>query len=320
MAGLVAIHHARGMRHDVPVVLTTAEAGRVFGIGRTRWMVQSGRWQRPFPGVIVRHSGPLTHEQTLLGTVLSYGPTAALAGLTAAEVDGLTGFPTSATHLLLPHGRKRAPQPGVVVHRTRLLTASDVHPTRLPRRTRLPRSIIDAASWTAHERVTTALIAASVQQRLVRPPDLTAVVERMTHLKRRALICEVIRDVSGGSQSGDEVAFLRLCRAHGLPVPTRQRKRNCADGQPRYTDAEFDDYDLVVEIDGRQHIEIRHWWDDMNRQNDLAARHGKWVLRFPGFIVRHHSADVAARLADFFRRTRPDLPIRCACTLSSRAR
>ena len=91
----------------------------------------------------------------------------------------------------------------------------------------------------------------------------------------------------------------------GFPRRRGNDGETARDGRARYTDAEFDDYDLVVEIDGRQHTGVWSWWEDMNWQNDLIVRHGKTVLRFPGFVVRQHGDVVAATLGEFFRRTPP---------------
>ncbi|MFZ2044989.1 MAG: hypothetical protein WAV12_13440, partial [Trebonia sp.] len=64
-----------------------------------------------------------------------------LAGLTAARLDGLTGFgdkasfAESAVHLLVPYGyRRRTPpvRPWVITHYSRELIDADVHPTRQP--------------------------------------------------------------------------------------------------------------------------------------------------------------------------------------------
>lgn len=88
---------------------------------------------------------------------------------------------------------------------------------------------------------------------------------------RHALITETIRDVGGGSLSEYEVLFIRLCRAHGLPTPTRQRRRKDATGRWRYLDVDFDEYHLVAEIDGQQHMEALPWREDMMRNNELVA-------------------------------------------------
>ena len=38
-----------------------------------------------------------------------------------------------------------------------------------------------------------------------------------------------------------------------------------------HLDAEFDEYDLVAEIDGQQHMDALAWWEDMARNNEVVA-------------------------------------------------
>jgi hypothetical protein len=77
---------------DAEGVLTAAAALRHMSEDQLRWKITSGRWQKPARGVVVAQSGPLTERQMLRVTLLAAGPHAALAGLTAARLDGLTGF------------------------------------------------------------------------------------------------------------------------------------------------------------------------------------------------------------------------------------
>lgn len=285
---------------DTPMVLTARDACATFGEGHTRWMIERGRWQRPARGVVVRHSGPLTRDDTLWCELLLQAPGAALAGLSAASLDGLRGFATPAVFVLAPRGVRIRPRDGVVVRSSLHLGNADIHPVRLPRRTRLPRSVVDAASWAGTELKTQAIIAASVQQGLVSPRSLDSVVQVLVKVHRRRLIVETIRDVAGGSLSEYELLFLKMCRRFNLPTPARQRRRKDAAGRWRYLDVDFDDYQLVAEIDGQQHMEALAWWEDMERNNDVVVEDGKTLLRFAGFALRRQPSHVAGVLRKFF--------------------
>ena len=292
------------------MVLTARDACLLFGAGHTRWMIERGSWQRPARGVVVRHSGPLTREDTLWCELLLQAPGAALAGLSAASLDGLREFATPAVFLLVPRGVRIRPRDGVVVSSSLHLGEADIHPVRLTRRTRLPRSVINAASWAGTELKTQAIIAASVQQGLVSPRSLDAVVQLLVKVPRRRLIVETIRDVAGGSLSEYELLFLKMCRRFNLPTPTRQRRRKDAAGRWRYLDVDFDDYRLVAEIDGQQHMEALAWWEDMERNNDVVVEDGKTLLRFAGFALRRQPNRVAGVLRKFFDR-HPPTPKQC---------
>ncbi len=287
------------------MVLTTRDACVIFGEGHTRWMLERGRWQRPARGVVVRHSGPLTRDDRLWCELLTQAPGAALAGLSAASLDGFRGIAAPTISLLIPRGVRVRPREGVVVRSSLHLGDGDIHPVRLPRRTRLPRSVVDAASWAGTELKAQAIIAASVQQGLVSPRSLDAVVQLLVKVPRRRLIVETIKDVAGGSLSEYEVAFLRMCRRFHLPLPSRQVRRKDASGRWRYLDAEFDDYQLIAEIDGQQHMEALAWWEDMERNNDVVVEDGKTLLRFAGFALRRQSQHVAGVLRKFFDRHPP---------------
>src|SRR5579871_4001020 len=169
-------------------VLTAAAALRYMSEDQLRWKISSGRWQKPARGVVVAQSGPLTVTQLLQVTLLAAGPRAALAGLTAARIDGLTGFDDKGResgrpiYLLAPYGYRRRTAPfglAVITHYTRRLGDEDVHPARQPRRTRIARSIVDAASWMATDRGAMAVLAAGVQQRLVRVEDARQAAEQV---------------------------------------------------------------------------------------------------------------------------------------------
>ena len=71
---------------------------------------------------------------------------------------------------------------------------------------------------------------------------------------------------------------------------TRRRHVNGGARRWRYLDVDFDEYQLVVEVDGQQHMEALTWWEDMMRNNELVVDDRRRVLlRFAGFALRHQS-------------------------------
>jgi hypothetical protein len=174
------------MADHLHTVLRVRDANRLLGVEHVRWMVHSGRWQRPVRGVVVRHSGTLTFEERIDVELLAQPEASVLAGLTAAAFDGLQGFPSATIFLTAPHTTRARTRPSVVVKRSRTLTVEDIHPSRTPRRTRLPRSVVDAAAWCGPDLRSQAIIASAVQQRLVTPEQLTTVVTRLPVLRKHA--------------------------------------------------------------------------------------------------------------------------------------
>jgi hypothetical protein len=251
--------------------------------------IRAGSWQRIGPFVIVLHGGPLSERQKLWAAVLHGGKGATLCGLTAATADGLEGFEPAALQVLTPHGSNRDDleheQLRVRVHESRRLTDADVHPSRRPARTRLPRSIIDGASLAGSDGRCRAIVAASVQQRLVRPAELLVAARARKSLTRRALIIETINDVEGGSHSLPELEYLRGIRRVGLPMPSRQHVVRRGNGC-YYLDCEFDAYQVTVEINGAQHIELLNKEADDIRRTGLAIG-GRLMVDIGSHTVRH---------------------------------
>lgn len=207
-------------------VVDTASALGWMSREELRWRVSSERWQRPCHGIVVAHSGPMTYKQQLWVAVLWAGEGAVLAGLTAAKLEGLEGFSGRGyaeppIHILVPAGRsirRKIPGRRVSVHYSTLLSDGDVHPVRVPRRTRVARSVVDAAAWMGSDRGAQAVLAAGVQQRLARPADLLAVVGANRRLARRVMISATLADIAGGAQALSELDLTRLVRRYRLPA------------------------------------------------------------------------------------------------------
>jgi hypothetical protein len=301
---------------DAGGVLDTAMVLSYLTSGELDWQVKSGRWQRPCKGVVVAHSGPFTDDQLLRVALLRAGATrAALAGPTAARLDGLSGFADACpadggpVHVLTHHDfTKPVPMPGLhlVVHHTKFLEESlDVHPAREPRRTRIARSLVNAAIWRETDRGTLSMLAAGVQQRIVHVGQLREVVERIgATLPRRRLILEALADIEGGAQALSELDFTRtVIRRFGLPEPERQAGRRDERGRQRWIDVVWEKYKVMVEIDGAQHIEALSYWDDMDRGNGFIID-GYRVLRFPAWVVRRRPEYVAEQVLKALREGR----------------
>ena len=184
----------------------------------------------------------------------------------------------------------------LILHYSSRLTPADIQPVRQPPRTRIARSLVDAAAWMPTDRGARAVLAAGVQQRLVRATDLMAVVDRNERLRRRKEIRSVLADIAGGSHALSELDFTALVvRQFGLPEPSRQVPRLDGQGRRRWLDVCWERAGLVVEIDGAAHIDVLQYWDDMDRGNDLTLEHHR-VLRFPAWVIRYRPAYVAAKI------------------------
>ncbi len=270
-----------------------------------RHKIASGRWRSVHRGVFLAYGGTLTDAQRWWIAVLAVSPAAQdltmdgqpalLAGITALQAHGLRGIRSDRIHVLIAHSRRVAMPDGVTLHRTTVLASEDRQRGLQPPATTSGRSVVDAAAWARSNDEARLIIAASFQQRLVTEPDIAAVLDSRPGLRRRLLIIETVRDCAAGSHSIGELNLVGLCRRARLPTPTRQLRRRDATGRVRYLDACFDDWKLVVEIDGAQHADVGQMWDDNVRQNALLLA-GYVVLRYPVFMVRTQPQRVAAEI------------------------
>ena len=87
----------------------------------------------------------------------------------------------------------------------------------------------------------------------------------------------------------------RLCRRAGLPAPSRQRVRTDSTGRRRYLDVAWDQFRLVVEIDGMFHTELARWMDDSLRGNEITLG-DRVLLRFPALLLRTDPERVLAQV------------------------
>jgi len=251
-----------------------------------RRQVAGGRWQR-IARCYVAQNGPLTDLQRHWVALLNAGPTAALAGRTAAAAAGLAGWGDGLVYVIVRRGASTPPAlDGVKVRWTR--ADIDMHPVASPRRVRPAAALLQASSWMRSDRAAMGVLAAGVQQRIVRPEDLRAAVGRTVEMRRRQLVLQTLNDLAGGSHALSELDAVRLCRKAGLPTPSRQAVRCDARGRRRYLDLDWEEWRLSAEIDGQQHMEVRRWCDDLLRQNELVIARGD-ALRFPSLVVRTQS-------------------------------
>ncbi|HYN95816.1 MAG TPA: DUF559 domain-containing protein [Pilimelia sp.] len=257
--------------------------------------VAAGRWRQAHRGVYVTHAGPVGREERRWIAVLAVDG-AILGGVSALAAHGLRGFAVDGVHLLVPAARRDKDAPSwVVLHRTSRLPRDDIHQRGSPPSTMPARSVVDAAQWATTDDRARSIVAAAFQQHLVGYDDVARVLARMPRAHRRALVARTAADAAGGAHSLPEVEFQALCRRDGLPSPSRQVRRQDASGRYRYLDAYFAEWGVHVEIDGGQHMDVRQWWADMRRQNDLWIA-GDRVLRFPAWVVRDRPAEVATQV------------------------
>jgi hypothetical protein len=191
---------------------------------RVRWLVNSGRWQAPFPRVWVTFSGPIP-LLTRQYAALSYaGAGAVLSHWSAGRCWRLCREPP-AIHVTVPYHREVDDRPALVLHRSRTLTDHDAHPTFNPRRTTIERTVLDLLPEQTTADAALGLVSDSFREKLSSPAKLRAALERRPQTRWRKVVLDALPDLRAGAQSPLEVRDARLRRRHGLPAGRRQASR-----------------------------------------------------------------------------------------------
>lgn len=275
------------------------------GISRDviRAEIEAERWIR-----MGRHTVGITSERDTEAAlrwraVWESGSGVVLDGVTSLQAAGLTGWSEDLIHVSVPGNSRVHAVDGVRAHRLRRV--GEAITAGIPR-TKPEVAVIRAAMWAGTDRQAATLLAMTMQQRLARPDRVLDVWSRVRRCRRRALLAQVVADVCDGAHSLDELDFAAMCRARGLPEPTRQVVRKGRRGRV-YLDVGWEDLGVHVEIDGAQHVRGLNTVDDALRHNDLAVD-GTVNLRIPVLGLRLRPDDfmgqvLAALNAARLRRT-----------------
>lgn len=247
---------------------------------------------RVVPGVYVAHTGPLTPLQRAWVGVLAAWP-AALGGHTALQV-GLGRQPSGNIEIAVAHGRRLRAPPGVVlVRRSRLDDEVAWHLS--PPRVRVEHAAIDVASKLGESYAAVETLAEACRKRVTTPDRLLAALAARPWVRDRGFLRDLLYDVRDGATSVLERCYLQLERAHGLPQPTRQRPERLGDVLV-VRDVDYDEFGLVIELDGQSFHQGARGQDDLERDALVALDH-RVTLRLGWRQVVDRGCATAAQVA-----------------------
>lgn len=259
-----------------------------------RGEVEAGRWHRLGRRTLgITVSEPVGRAR-LWWAVWESGTGAVLDGVSALLAAGLAHWTPENDEVTVsvPSRNRSHALPGVHRHAPRHI--GNTVTAGLPRTTPAVAAI-RAAQWARTDRQAATILAMTVQQRLVRRHDLLDRWGEVHRSRRGPFLHEVIRDICAGAESLGELDFARMCRAHGLPEPSRQAVRRGARGRC-YLDVYWDELGLHIEIDGFQHQLGLAAVDDALRQNEIALAKDV-TLRIPVLGLRTNPAVFMAQVA-----------------------
>jgi hypothetical protein len=258
--------------------------------------LESGRWQRLHTGVYAVFTGLPGRQAMLWAAVLRAGPGAALSYQTAAELDGLLDHPAPMIHVTIPATRRATSIRDVVVH-TRLNAEQARHPARLPPRTRLEETVLDLTDHCDDIVAAMDWVSRALGRRLTTQDKLSRAAARRAQLRWRADLTNALSPDLAGIHSALEFRYYRdVERPHCLPCSKRQAPANSG-SRSAYRDVLYDEYGLIVELDGKIAHPDDGRWADISRDNAAAAT-GRLTLRYGHRDLTCRPCLVAAQVAD----------------------
>jgi hypothetical protein len=162
-----------------------------------------------------------------------------------------------------------------------------------------PLAVFHAVVWAPSPRAADFRVAAAVQQGVASPAEIREQVVAHSHLPRAEQALVVLDDVERGAHAMSELDFLALCRRWRLPEPDELQVRVRTGGRTRYLDGRYRRQRVRFEVDGRHHMLVANWEQDLVRGNDLAISSrgsDETALRWSGSQVRHDQWLVARQL------------------------
>ncbi len=199
------------------------------------------------------------------------GSGARLDGVSALLAHGMESFVEPTIHVTVPRESTPYRLLGVTLHRRR--QPDPMVPGGVPR-SRPEWATIRAAQWARSDRQAALLLCLPVQQGLVSPSRLLRAWSDAGRGPRTQLIDTLLRDVCDGARSLGELDFAAWCRRYRLPEPTRQSVRTGPAGRV-YLDVEWEEHQLVAEIDGVHHLLGLEPVKDALRANEVVLDGGR---------------------------------------------
>jgi hypothetical protein len=240
--------------------------------------VRHGRWQQLHRGVYATFSGEPNRDAILWAASLWAGRDAVLSYHTAAELHRLVDVPSMPIHVTIPGSRRVTPVRGVLVHRAKGAIEA-AHSTQLPPRTRIEETVLDLTQVANSAEQACGWIVRAVGRRLTTQARISAALQLRPRMRFRSEIAQVLTPEYAGIHSMLEYRYVRRVESpHGLPAGRRQ-VRVSDDGRTRYRDVLYDDYKLIVELDGKIAHPGDARWNDIRRDNAAAAG-GFGTLRY----------------------------------------
>jgi hypothetical protein len=201
---------------------------------------------------------------------------------------------------MIPESRHVKAAEGIRLHRsTRIVEA--VQTQSYPPRTTVEETVLDLTQTARNFDDVCGWVTRAIARELTDEVRLKAAMARRERLRWRADLHGVLEAAVTGDHSVLEYRYHRdVERAHGLPEPRRQVLFTAKDGRRGRRDRVYQDYGVVVELDGRLAHPVENKWKDKARDNAAAAG-GQQSLRYDWTAVTQRPCATAAEVAGVLR-------------------
>ncbi|HTQ92813.1 MAG TPA: hypothetical protein VMK84_25290 [Streptosporangiaceae bacterium] len=202
--------------------------------------------------------------------------------------------------MTVPHARHVLAAEGVSLHRSGRAVEA-IEQRSYPPRTRVEETVLDLTQTAKTFDDVCGWVTRAIARELTDETRLRAAMTARTKLRWRADLRELIVAAAGGDHSVLEFRYHRdVERAHGLPESARQVPFTGPGGRRGRRDRVYDEYGVVVELDGRLAHPAENQRQDKTRDN-AAAADGKQSLRYGWSQVKWQPCETAAEVARVLR-------------------
>lgn len=266
-------------------------ADQTAGHGLTRSAVDrligEGRWNRITKGVYFASERTPDWQALAWSGVLLGGVTARLGGAAAGHLHGLNDSP-DVIEVMVPMTTVMGARASWRFVRERPEVRSP-RSVGSPPRLSVEDTVLDLCERATEGQVVD-LVTRAVQNRRTTPRRLQDRMANRSRLRHRRLLEQLLADVAEGAETPLELKYVRdVERPHSLPRSNRQLPPRRGKG---YRDVTYEEFALIVELDGRLGHEGTGRFRDMRRDNaailmgQLTLRYGWWdVVQRPCLVA-----------------------------------
>jgi hypothetical protein len=297
--GTALLHELRKRARRQAGVFTVQQAEAVgLSHAAVQAQVDAGRCSRIHRGVYLLGNMQPARQALEWAAVLAAGPGARISHESAAFNYGYVKRRPALIDVTVPAPRTCRPLTGVRIRRSRLLAELPEHPSRLPI-TSPSDTVLDLIAGFRSPHDVVALLTDAIRTRRVTASAILDAMGARPRLRHRQLVRDVLNDVMAGVDSVLEYRYLvRVERPHGLPIGKRQVSRTLK-GTTIAEDVEYEEYEAVVELDGRLGHEGSGQHRDRRRDNANTVQR-RATLRY-GHADLCNPCEVAVEVAAVLR-------------------